>query len=110
MIVYRISYTHPHRHFISLEGRFPSLGREEILLQLAAWRPGRYELGNFAKNIRAWESFDDSGNSLPFMKTTKDRWMVKCKGVDEVVIRYQYYAAELNAGSSYVDDDQLYIN
>lgn len=110
MIEYRIFYSHPHRHFISFEAKFPTQGKDVIQLQLPAWRPGRYELGNFAKNIRLWHVMDEYGNILSFSKKNKDLWEVPCKGLSEVTIRYQYYAAELNAGSTFLDEEQLYIN
>ncbi|HEY8404592.1 MAG TPA: PDZ domain-containing protein [Flavobacteriales bacterium] len=110
MIDYRIFYSHPHRHFISFEAKFPVKGKSVLQLQLPAWRPGRYELGNFAKNIRMWHALDEYGNVLSFKKKSKDLWEVDCLGLEVVNIRYQYYAAELNAGSTYLDEEQLYIN
>ena len=50
MINYKISYSNPHRHFIDFEITTSVLGQEKMLFQLAAWRPGRYELGNFSQN------------------------------------------------------------
>jgi predicted metalloprotease with PDZ domain len=110
MVQYKVSYTHPHRHFISFEARFNCKGKKSIQLQLPAWRPGRYELGNFSKNIRAWQSLDENGKTLPYRKINKDLWEVTCNSCDLVVIQYEYYAADLNAGSSYLDENQLYIN
>ncbi|MFN0031821.1 MAG: M61 family metallopeptidase [Flavobacteriales bacterium] len=110
MIQYTISTPLPHRHFIQFEAIFPTHGHPTMNLQLPAWRPGRYELGNFSKNIRAWQSFDNVKHPLPFKKLNKDLWQVSCDGLEYVVVKYQYYAAELNAGSSYLDDEQLYIN
>ncbi len=110
MVQYRIFYSRPHRHFISFEAKFPTRGQAQLRLQLPSWRPGRYELGNFAKNIRLWHAMDEYGNVLPFTKLSKDLWQVSCQGLSEVSIRYEYYASELNAGSSYMDDEQLYIN
>jgi len=110
MIKYTVRTAHPHRHFIGFEAEFVSSGRERITLQLASWRPGRYELGNFSKNIRAWKVCDTSGKELKFRKTSKDAWVVETAGSSVVKLTYQYYAAELNAGSSFLDEDQLYIN
>lgn len=110
MIQYRVSFSNTHRHFISFEGLFKHDSSDFIQFQLPAWRPGRYELGNFAKNIRGWKAFDNNGNELPYTKITKDLWQVNASGCDQVTIRYQYYSAELNAGSTYLDDEQLYIN
>ena len=55
MINYYISYNNPHRHFVDFELSARTLGKEKMQFQLAAWRPGRYELGNFAQNIQKWE-------------------------------------------------------
>ena len=110
MIKYTVKTVHPHRHFISFEAEFPTHGRNTLSLQLPAWRPGRYELGNFAKNIRAWKAVDSLGNALKFSKKSKDNWCLETGGVSVIHLTYQYYAAELNAGSSFLDEEQLYIN
>jgi predicted metalloprotease with PDZ domain len=110
MIHYTVRRVHPHRHFISFEVHFPANGKAELEVRLAAWRPGRYELGNFSKNIRAWQAHSPNGTPLKSRKQSKDTWIVECNGLEEVVVRYEYYASELNAGSSFLDDDQLYIN
>jgi predicted metalloprotease with PDZ domain len=110
MIKYTVKTIHPHRHFIGFEAEFPTHGRNSLTLQLPSWRPGRYELGNFAKNIRAWQVKDEAGNELQFSKTTKDAWCVQTNGAAVIHLSYQYYAAELNAGSSFLDEYQLYIN
>jgi predicted metalloprotease with PDZ domain len=106
---YIISYTKPHDHFIDIEF-ISAVDRNETLVQLPAWRPGRYELGNFAKNVQKWAAFDEKGNALQFQKITKDCWKIQTKGVAELHIKYNYYAADLNAGSTFLDPSQLYMN
>jgi predicted metalloprotease with PDZ domain len=81
-----------------------------VEIQLPSWRPGRYELGNFAKNVRNFQCWDKDGRELSAGKVTKDKWLVKCKGNSSVKITYEYFASELNAGSTYTDDSQLYMN
>src|SRR5690606_20849150 len=83
---------------------------ENIEVQLPAWRPGRYELGNFAKNIQRIEAFDREGVLLPIRKLSKDRWIIETKSPQSVQVTYNYYANELNAGSTYLDSKQLYVN
>lgn len=107
---YIISYTKPHHHYIDIEFIADKINQDEILVQLPAWRPGRYELANFAKNIQKWAAFDEKGTILKFEKITKDCWKVETKGVSAIHIRYTYYAAELNAGSTFLDASQLYMN
>ena len=69
MIHYTISYNNPHRHFVDFEFSTTTNGREKIQFQLAAWRPGRYELANFSQNIQKWGAFDENQNPLSFKNT-----------------------------------------
>ena len=107
---YIVSYKQPHNHFIDIEFIAGNISTDETLVQLPAWRPGRYELGNFAKNVQKWAAFDEKGNPLKFQKQTKDSWKVQTKGIAELHIKYNYYAAEINAGSTFLDETQLYMN
>ncbi len=107
---YHISYQNPHSHYIDINFEINDIQSDKIKIQLPAWRPGRYELANFAKNIQKWEALDSSGNVLKSKKLKKDLWEVECKGLDSVSIRYNYFANELNAGSTFLDAKQLYIN
>lgn len=107
---YKITYTAPNNHYIDIEYTVDNIKTNKLLIQLPAWRPGRYELGNFAKNVQKWEAFDEKGNVLKSEKIAKDCWKVQTKGTSKLTIKYNYYAAELNAGSSYLDESQLYVN
>ena len=110
MIIYKISYNNPHRHYIDFELTTKVHKERKIQLQLSAWRPGRYELGNFSQNIQKLEVYDENNNSLSFKKITKDLWEINCSGVDEIIVRYNFYANQLDAGGCYLDENQLYLN
>lgn len=107
---YKLLITNPKLKFISFEMIVENISTDTTCFQIPAWRPGRYELGNFAKNIQRWNAFDEKGNELNFTKTTKDRWEVETKGIKTIVVKYNYYAAQLDAGGSWLDDSQLYVN
>ena len=106
---YRISYTNPQQHFIDIEFEV-TVSEKLTRIQLPAWRPGRYELGNFAKNIQKWQAYNQDEEELEFEKVTKDCWEVNTDGVSILKVRYNYYSNELNAGSTYLDETQLYVN
>ena len=110
MIQYTISYNTPHRHYVYFELTTKTNGAEKMLLQLAAWRPGRYELANFSQNIQKWGAYNENGNAIAFRKKTKDLWEVDTKDCLEITIKYNYYANQLDAGASYLDENQLYLN
>lgn len=110
MIYYSVQGGLPHHHFIRFKAIFPATG-EVTKVQLAVWRPGRYELGQFAKNVRAWRaSHPETGEALSWKKDSPHTWSVDTKGCMSFVVTYEYYAFEMNAGSSFWDGDQLYIN
>jgi len=107
---YKISYNNPHEQFIDIEYSTAVNKRKQLKIQLPAWRPGRYELGNFAKNIRCFSVVDEKDNALLFQKITKDCWLVEAGKAKTVIIKYQYFACELNAGSTFLNSTQLYVN
>lgn len=107
---YIISSGLPHRHFIDVSCIIEKVASDTLEVHLPAWRPGRYELGNFAKNIQKWSVSDEKGNPLLSYKLGKDHWKIETKGSKTIHIDYNYYAAELNAGSTFSDEGQLYIN
>ncbi|MDQ3393657.1 MAG: M61 family peptidase [Bacteroidota bacterium] len=107
---YTISYTSQNTHFIDITLHLKIVNEEEIFLQLPAWRPGRYELANFAKNIQKFKVVNEKGDALPFKKNTKDSWSISTSNEKEIYVHYNYYAFQMDAGNSYLDESQLYIN
>ncbi|MDN5205085.1 M61 family peptidase [Fulvivirgaceae bacterium BMA10] len=107
---YTISYKNPNTHFIDIGIEVHTHGAESVTLQLPAWRPGRYELGNFAKNVQRFWAEDADGNLLPVRKITKDQWKILTHSAEKIFVFYNYYAFQMDAGSSWLDEHQLYIN
>lgn len=107
---YKIYSKNKASHFIDIECSIENIKTDEMELQLPAWRPGRYELQNFAKNIQIFEVFDEKGQKLQTSKMSKDRWKVQTHGAKTITAKYNYYANLVNAGSSFVDENILYVN
>ncbi len=110
MIVYTLRVSHPHRKFLDIEAHIPTNGEDELILQLPVWRPGRYERGQFARNIQRWKAYSHDGKPLEAHKVNHSQWRVMCKGHTAIEVHYNYYSAELNAGSTWVDEQQWYVN
>lgn len=106
---YKLDTTHRNQHYLHIEF-IAAVAGNETTLQLPAWRPGRYELGNFAKNIQKFEVFDEKGKSLQFEKQTKDSWVIQTKNCKKIVVKYNYFSVDFNAGSTYLGEDILYVN
>ncbi len=50
---YKFYVKNPAVHYLYIDLIIDNINEDFILLQLPSWRPGRYELGNFAKNIKS---------------------------------------------------------
>lgn len=109
MIQYTFSSANAAQQYIQITVEFQTNASQHTL-QLPSWRPGRYELGNFAKNVKSFKIFNQAGKLIPSHKTTKDTWVFHCLEDEKIKIEYQYYAAELNAGSTFLNREQLYVN
>lgn len=110
MIHYKLYLKNPNSHYIYVDITVDEISRPTIELQLPAWRPGRYELGNFAKSIKRVDAFDENGENLSYTKLNKDLWSVDTKGSKKIKVTYSYHTSEINAGNCYADDTQLYVN
>ena len=108
-IFYTIDCDNAQQHFIKIKVQFP-VDENKTIIHLPSWRPGRYELGNFAKNIKNFKVFNDQNKAVNFHKINKDSWEISSNETKYIRIEYQYYANELNAGSSYYNENQLYVN
>ncbi len=107
---YNISILDTANHFIKLTWTIENVHQDILHIQVPAWRPGRYELQNFAKNIRNFSIQDEHGNKVPFHKIVKDKWEVETHNIHQLIVSYEYYANQLDAGASFVSDEFLYIN
>ena len=77
---------------------------------LARWRPGRYEAANYTKFIRNVQCKSNSGDSIALQKSNFYTWHPQISEPTSLVFTYQYYADQLDAGSTYADTDICYLN
>ena len=109
MIEYAVSIHDAHKQYIRFQATIES-NTDTTILQLPVWRPGRYELGNFAKNIKSFKVFDSNNKPLSFRKINASKWEIMNGKERQFRFEYQYYANELNAGSSFLNKKRLYVN
>jgi predicted metalloprotease with PDZ domain len=110
MIHYKLYLKNPASHYIYVDLIIDNISTPIVELQLPAWRPGRYELGNFAKNVKHVEVFDENDSPLRYTKSTKDLWSIETKESKKIKVSYSYHTTDINAGNCYADDTQLYVN
>lgn len=100
----------PASHYVYIDMTVDNISSDLTQLQLPAWRPGRYELGNFAKNVKRVDVFNERNEPIQYTKLNKDLWQVETKNCSSIKITYSYYSAELNAGACFADTSQIYMN
>ena len=109
VVRYTFSSEERNKQYVQIKVQIP-VSKECTLIHVPSWRPGRYELGNFAKNINRFRVYNDQKKALTFQKINKDTWEVDSKATNFISVEYSYYASELNAGSTFLSDNQLYVN
>lgn len=110
MFEYTISCHCPTSQFIQIKLEIILNQSNLIRLQLPAWRAGRYQIANYAQNIRNFQVIQPDGQALFWEKTTKDCWTFNATKVGKYQIHYEFFAGKMDAGSSWVDDQQVYLN
>jgi predicted metalloprotease with PDZ domain len=103
MAHYVVSWQRPSDRLFDITLRFTAPAGTPRLL-LPVWRPGRYLIQNYAANVREW------GGSHRVWKDAKSAWRVDARAGEAVTVTYRYYAGVLDAGSSFLDDDEAYLN
>ena len=108
MIHFHISCSNPASQFANIQLELDIPDSNPLQLQLPAWRAGRYQLANYAQNIRGFKAFDSSGEKVGFKKVSKDLWEIENNGT--ISIQYEYWAGKMDAGNSWIDEEQVYLN
>ena len=92
---------------IEFEFQPKKLGRVKI--DLPIWRPGRYQVQNFAKNIPEIKAFQRDTRIL-IQKVELSSWEVEVLEWAPIKLVYTYYAVQRDAGGSVANGQMLYIN
>src|ERR1051325_2636554 len=98
-----VAWSNPRDRLFDITLRFNAPADAPRLL-LPVWRPGGYLVQNYAANMREW------GGSHRVWKEAKSAWRVDARAGEAVTVTYRYYAGVLDGGSSFLDDDEAYIN
>ena len=109
-MIYRISAPLPQTRYLHIEAVKEITADQPIEFRVSSWRPGRYELGNFAKNIRGMKATGPNGEELPLHKVEKDCWRIDLAPAGRITLTYEYYAAQPDAGACWLDADLMYVN
>ncbi len=107
---YSIEWNQANTHYFTVTVSVKNGRGGKLDFRLPAWRPGRYVIQNYARNVVDFSARNGRGEPLPFRKTDKQTWRVERHGAKLVEVSYRFYAHHLDGGSSYLDADEAYIN
>jgi predicted metalloprotease with PDZ domain len=110
MWTYEFACSNPSSRYLEIVFRAAAEPSGITEIALPKWRPGRYELGNFAKNIGKLKIADENGKLLSFEKTSSHQWQIQSGKAKQVVVTYTYFASQADAGACWTDDTLMYIN
>ncbi len=110
MTYYTLSRDPERGRHILVNIRFATYGAGRLALELPNWRPGRYELANYARNVVGFSAKTLDGQALSYTKNSRLVWEIETEGAKEIAVSYSYYANQPDAGACWVDDDLFYVN
>jgi predicted metalloprotease with PDZ domain len=105
---YRLYFDAPDLHLIRVQMDLSAHAGPQAI-HLPWWRPGRYEAAPYAERIVDAKAWTVSEKQLEVTKTATHTWQISMNG-EAAVLEYKYYAIVADAGGSYLDQDQVYIN
>lgn len=110
MIHYSIRPTEAIQQYVPITVTIPTNNQQEISFSLPFWRPGRYEVGNFAKLIRGVQAKGLNGQELSITRIDLHTWKVGTAGLESITLNYQFHANQFDSGNSYLAEDLFYMN
>lgn len=73
------------------------------IIEMPSWTPGSYLIRDYARQVQNFNA-TSGGNSVGWVKVSKNNWEIKVERGNEVVINYAVYAYELTVRTSYLDN------
>ncbi|HET9679257.1 MAG TPA: PDZ domain-containing protein [Gammaproteobacteria bacterium] len=105
-IRHTVSIPEPTTHYVEIRSTFPvSNDQDTMTVFMAVWTPGSYLVREFSRQVENVRFFSPQGELLPSKKISKNRWQVKTRGNENVVMDYRVYAREMSVRTSFVDSD-----
>jgi len=107
---YTLNFDDALHHYVQVQADLPTDGAEELELFMPVWTPGSYLIREYSRNLDRIEATSPDGTPLEITKTTKNRWVVKAKGNQRVILTYRLYGWEINVRGNWIEGDFAMIN
>jgi predicted metalloprotease with PDZ domain len=108
-ISYEVSFPQPTDHYIHIEINISQVSQESLQLQMPAWSPGKYQIYDFAQNVRDF-SVKSSNERIPTNKLDKLTWNMNLNGSDRITVNYKVYSNNLSGDFSFLSDTHAFLD
>lgn len=109
-INYKVSFAKPSNHYANVEITVKGFSDSTLISKIPIWTPGSYLVREFAKNIENYMVLDGKGKLVKYKKIEKNAWEIDVLGQNEIKISYDVYCFEQSVRTSFIDQDQAYLN
>ena len=107
---YTLTVTDANHHLAEVVAEFSNIKTKSFEVKLPAWRTGRYEILDLAKNIRQFSVFDVNNKSLTWHKVNKNTWKIFVNRPGTIKVKYQIYANQLKDRVSHIDATHAFLD
>ncbi len=105
-----VSFDNPLTHRVRFDLHLSILTPGWQYFYLPSWRPGRYEMANYAQYVYPIKALFNGKDVSPDLgKLYTHDWALELEE-GELILSYDFYAFQMDAGGSWLDDEQLYLN
>lgn len=108
-VAYTIRIPDPASKTFNVEVMVPTARRDSVILMMAIWSPGMYNLQNYANQLSGFAARAADGTALEVTKPNPSRWIVKTGGRPSITVSYTLAAPRGSNLSNGVNDSALVI-
>ena len=108
-INYQISFEKAVQHEADIEIVYRGLEPGELRLRMSRSSPGRYAVHEFAKNVYAFQAFNENNESLKVQRPNPHEWVLS--GHDGTVkVKYTLFANHGDGTYAQIDESHAHLN
>jgi predicted metalloprotease with PDZ domain len=108
-LAYTIRIPNPSSKTFDVDVIVPAANRDSVVLMMAVWSPGMYNLQNYTNQVSAFTATSADGRVLEFAKPKASRWVIKTGGASSIRVSYTLSAPRGSNLSNGVNDSSLVI-
>ncbi|MCA9279264.1 MAG: M61 family metallopeptidase [Phycisphaeraceae bacterium] len=111
---YHVSLNKPQTQTCLITMQIRGIDTDTIDVIMPTWRPGRYEILDFAGTVRSFKAVGGVDTydykQLKYSKIRKSAWRIETNGAKEITVWYEIYANSLNTRTRHIDASHAFLS